>query len=325
MDVDGDHSAEVAVAEQHPIQVVVRRTGLSADVLRAWERRYGVVEPARSPTGRRLYSDADIERLRLLHRAVRGGRAIGQLSGMATAELRSLVREDEAEEGQSPVPTRESPSGASMIVAECLAAVEHLDAAALEERLQRAASDLGAASLLEGVIVPMLEAVGAGWVDGRYSITQEHLVSAVVRQVIGGLLRGASGDAARPLALFATPSGERHELGALMAAAMAALQGWRVLYLGADLPMDDLGTAVAVHRPRVVALSVVSAEVTETLPEQVASLKPHLSAETTLLVGGRGAAMRAGELAQLGAVTIHGLAGFRELLSTMGAASRPAG
>ena len=311
------------MAEQHPIQVVVRRTGLSADVLRAWERRYGVVEPARSPTGRRLYSDADIERLRLLHRAVRGGRAIGQVSELSTAELRSLIREDETEAGQSPVQSRPPASGAATVVAECLAAVDRMDAAALEDRLHRAASDLGAANLLEGVVVPTLEAVGARWADGQYSIAQEHMVSAVVRQVIGGLLRGASADTARPLALFATPSGEHHELGALMAAAMAALQGWRVLYLGADMPMDDLGKAVAVNRPQVVALSTVSGEVAATLVEQVASLKPHLPPETTLLVGGRGAAMHAAELAQLGAVSIHGLTGLRDLLATTGAGARP--
>jgi DNA-binding transcriptional MerR regulator len=84
--------------KRHPIQVVVRRTGLTADVLRAWEKRYGVIEPGRSEGGRRLYSDRDIERLRLLRRATGAGRRISQIAGLATEELAALVKEDEREE-----------------------------------------------------------------------------------------------------------------------------------------------------------------------------------------------------------------------------------
>jgi methanogenic corrinoid protein MtbC1 len=311
------------VAEQHPIQVVVRRTGLSADVLRAWERRYGVVEPARTATGRRLYSDDDIERLRLLHRAVRGGRSIGQVSALSTSELRALVREDETEEVQ---PTGrhggEARADVSGVVADCLAAVDQLDAAALEDRLTRAGTDVGASVLLEGVVTPVLATVGHRWVEGDYTIAHEHMTSAVVRQVIGRMLRGTTADAARPLALVAAPAGEHHELGAMMVAAIAGLQGWRVLYLGADMPMEDLGQAVSKHQPRVVALSTVSPEAASTLPKQLATLKPYLSPDTTLLVGGQAAETHWDALEKLGAVRVRGLGGLRDLLAGMEAGSR---
>jgi len=82
--------------KRHPIQVVAKRTGLSADVLRAWEKRYGVLKPARSEGGRRLYSDEDIEYLRLLRRATVAGRNVGQVAGLSRDELEATVREDEA-------------------------------------------------------------------------------------------------------------------------------------------------------------------------------------------------------------------------------------
>src|SRR5919107_4915681 len=81
-----------AEGPRHPMRVVTRRTGLSADVLRVWEKRYGVVTPSRSDTGRRLYSDTDIERLRLLHRATLAGRSIGQVAGLSTPALLELAR-----------------------------------------------------------------------------------------------------------------------------------------------------------------------------------------------------------------------------------------
>ena len=88
--------------KRHPIQIVVRRTGLTADVLRAWERRYTAVEPARSSSGRRLYTDDDIERLRLLKRATDAGRSIGQVATLATDALTAMVRDDEAQEAEAP-------------------------------------------------------------------------------------------------------------------------------------------------------------------------------------------------------------------------------
>jgi methanogenic corrinoid protein MtbC1 len=148
------------------------------------------------------------------------------------------------------------------------------------------------------------------------------MASAVVRQVIGRMLRGATADAARPLALVAAPAGEHHEIGAMMVAAIAGLQGWRVLYLGADMPMADLGQAVAKHQPRVVALSAVSPDAASALPKQLATLKPYLPAATTLLVGGQAAETQWDALEKLGAVRVHGLGGLRDLLADMGAGSR---
>ena len=301
---------------RHPIKVVVRRTGLSADVLRAWERRYHVIEPDRSTSGRRLYSDEDIERLRLLRLATLAGRSIGGVSRLSTAELQHLVRDDEAEATR--VPSVEPPPAdpeVAALLAQARRAVEDLDAAALEQALARAAVTLGAGRLLDGVLGPLLIDIGEGWAAGRLSVAHEHVASAVMRQVLGGLLRAAPADNGLPLGVFGTPPGERHELGALMAAATAAAAGWRVVYLGADLPLDDLVTAVRRHRARMLALSVVSTERSAALTRELASLRALLPADAALVVGGRAAPADVEALADAGVVRVDGLGELREFLS----------
>ncbi len=307
------------VQKQHPIQVVVRRTGLSADVLRAWERRYGVVEPARSPTGRRLYSDEDIERLRLLRRATSSGRSIGQISGHSTDELTRLIRDDEAEEARVPEAEPRSTDGAADLIDEALDAAEDMDASRLEHLLARAVGLLGAERMLEAVAAPVLTEIGERWAAGELSIAHEHLVSGVIRQVVGDLLRTSSSDPDRPLILCATPAGERHEFGALMAAVIAATMGWRVLYVGADLPAEDLARAASSHRPRLVALSVVSPDAAAQLGGELRRLRGALPPDTTLLVGGRGVGRLAKALEQEGAVHLDNLAALRAYLAAGGA------
>ncbi len=307
--------------KQHPIQVVVRRTGLSADVLRAWERRYGVVEPARSATGRRLYSDDDIERLRLLRRATSSGRSIGQISGLSTEELTRLVRDDETEEARVPEAKPGPADGAEDLMVDALDAAEDMDAARLERVLARGIGLFGAERMLEAVAAPVLTEIGERWTTGELSIAHEHLASAVIRQVVGDLLGTSSADPDRPLILCATPAGERHEFGALMAAVIAATLGWRVLYLGADLPAEDLARAVSRHRPRLVALSVVSRDAAAQLGVELRRLRGALPADTTLLVGGRGIKRVAKTLEQEGAVHLDSLAALRAYLAAGGSPS----
>jgi methanogenic corrinoid protein MtbC1 len=301
--------------QRHPIKVVVRRTGLSADVLRAWERRYGVIDPDRSASGRRLYSDDDIERLRLLRLATLGGRSIGSVSRLSTAELARLVRNDEAE--LTRVPTAEEPPSdpdTAALLEACRRAVAELDAVGLQRALGRATVTLGAARLLDGLVVPLLSEIGERWSAGEISVAHEHMASAAVRQVLGGLLQAAPLDAGAPEALFGTPAGERHELGSLMAAATAAAAGWRVVYLGPDLPTDDLLVAVSRHRPRLLALSLMTDARSPDTVRALTDLRRRLPTDVALVVGGRGATQYDDTLASLDAVRVDGLAGFRLFL-----------
>lgn len=276
---------EVSDDAIHPIGVAAERAGITPDVIRAWERRYGVVDPNRDEAGRRVYTSADIARLRLLARATEGGHSIGQVVELPPDQLEELVRTDEAAR-RAAAPVSEVPESAREVVEAALARVEALDAAGLEALLLRAASLHGVPLLLRGVLAPFFHAVGDQWHEGLFTAAQEHMASAIVRGVLSRLLSGIPVPPGAPALLVATPAGERHEIGALLVAATATLEGWLVTYLGADLPAADIAGAARETRARAVAVSAVYAPRPEALADEISALRAALASDVTLFLGG---------------------------------------
>jgi DNA-binding transcriptional MerR regulator/methylmalonyl-CoA mutase cobalamin-binding subunit len=313
------------------MRVVTRRTGLSADLLRAWERRYAVVKPTRSKGGRRLYSDADIERLRLLYRATLGGRSIGQVAELPTEALAALVRQDavtdsEIERARASAQRAELDGQpvAGDYLDDCLGMVERLDATALEATLRRAAVVLPATALLDGLAVPLLARVGTCWREGTLRPVHGHLVSAIVRRVLESMIAGASSPLATANLVVATPAGQIHEFGALLVAATAAAEGWRVTYLGADLPAEDIAEAATRTRARAVALSVVYPAEDPALGDELRRLRAALPNDIALVVGGAASAAYGEALDEIGAMRLNDLAHLRTHLAGLRRARRRA-
>jgi DNA-binding transcriptional MerR regulator/methanogenic corrinoid protein MtbC1 len=306
------------------MRVVTRRTGLSADLLRAWERRYEVVQPSRSEGGRRLYSDADIERLRLLYRATLAGRSIGQVAELSTEALTALVRQDAKADAEAE-PAGQGAQGSELMppppaagyLADCIRSVERLDAPGLDATLRRAAVALPAAVLLDGVVVPLLERLGTGWREGTLRPVHEHLVSAVLRRLLDRVIESASSPLATANLVVATPVGQVHEFGALVVAATAAAEGWRVTYLGTDLPAEDIAEAAARTRARAAALSVVFPAGDAALEGELRRLRAVLPKNVTLVVGGAAASAYSGVLNEIGAARLDDLEAFRAQLRTL--------
>lgn len=244
------HSGSDAL--QYPIRAVSRMTGISVDTLRAWERRYEAVVPVRSDRGR-LYSDADVVRLQRLAELVKRGHAIGTIATLADRELERLVERTE---------TQAASAGADEAPAADLGALmdglDRYDLLRIESNLNRFAAVLPPRDLVFAVIVPLLQEVGRRWEAGTLRPAQEHLVSAIVRSVLGGLLRATARPGATPRLVLATPSGERHELGLLCAALLAASAGYGVVYLGADLPAADIEHAVTEAGARVAMIGLTT-------------------------------------------------------------------
>jgi len=306
------------------MRVVTRRTGLSADLLRAWESRYKVVKPSRSEGGQRLYSDADIERLRLLYRATLAGRSIGQVAELSTEVLTALVRQDAEADAEAEVasqgPQRSvlvtSPPAAGYLT-DCLRFVERLDAPGLDATLRRAAVALPAAALLDGVVVPLLERMGTRWREGTLRPVHGHLAAAVLRRLLERVIESASSPLATRNVVVATPVGQVHEFGALVVAAAAAAEGWRVTYLGTDLPAEDIAEAAARTRARAVALSVVFPAGDATLEDKLRRLRALLPKDVTLAVGGAAASAYRAVLNEIGAARLDDLEAFRAQLRTL--------
>jgi DNA-binding transcriptional MerR regulator/methylmalonyl-CoA mutase cobalamin-binding subunit len=301
---------------RHPMGVVVQRTGLTSHVLRAWERRYGAVEPGRTKGGQRLYSDADVLHLRLLKRATEGGRSIGSVAELSTDELVSLVGEDaESVRGRRLVggPEVEPYLGA------CLEAADRMDAQALREELMRAVVRLSPSEFAGTVVAPLLERVGELWERGRMRPAQEHVVSTAVRQVLDWLLGRFDAPPAAPLLVAGTPEGELHEFGAMLAAVVAADAGWRVLYLGPSLPASEIAAAADRAGAAAVAVSVVDGALEDAARagREVAALRSSLPEGVLLVVGGR----RAASVEADGVTQVEDLVALREVLDAASAAA----
>jgi len=287
---------------RHPIAVVAERVGLSHDLLRMWERRYGVVTPDRAPNGQRLYSDADIDRLALLKAATHAGRSISQVAALSTEALAALVDEDEAARERRVIPTIGPADNSELgdVVESALVLARALDSPALDDTLRRAASTVGVPTFIESVAAPLLRRVGDEWHAGRVTLAQEHLVSSLVHDILAESMRSFAGRNGGPRALVATLAGERHAIGAALVGAAAAADGWNVLYLGPDLPANEIADAAAAAGARVVAVSIVYVEQRNAVIAAVQTLRSRLPQPITLLAGGQGAVALGSELARIG-------------------------
>jgi len=302
---------------RHPIQVVAARTGLSPDVLRSWERRYEAVRPCRSGVRRRMYSDREIERLRLLRRATEGGRRIGDIAHLSPAELDALVREDSVALARPEIRSEPAAVAAATHRARCLEAAVRLDAAGLECLLARAAVDLDLDSLLDGVVGPMLEEIGERWLRGVLSIAHEHMATARVRSLLDSLRIAFADPVASRVLIATTPRGQFHEIGALEVSVVAAVDGWRSVYLGPDLPAAEIVAAARELGARAVALSIVWPDPERAVAAELEAVATGLPDATALLVGGRAAAEHGPLLARLGARLPAGLPGLRAELARL--------
>jgi DNA-binding transcriptional MerR regulator/methylmalonyl-CoA mutase cobalamin-binding subunit len=297
------------------MRVVSIRTGLTPDLLRAWERRYGVVAPTRSDGGQRLYSDADIDRLALLARAVNGGRPISQVASLPVDELRALVAQDENSARDAPTAAvAPAPGDRVSVLREAISAVERFDAETLESILRKAALRDGTDALLDSIVAPLLIDIGSRWHEGALSPAHEHLASAVVRRVLSWMMESSAQDDAAPVLLVATLPNQQHELGALLAATVASSRGWRVVYLGASLPAADIAIAAHETGAAAVALSFVYPPDDPAVSGALSELREALPATTSIIAGGAAAGNYAASLGAAGVVTIESTREWRSWL-----------
>jgi DNA-binding transcriptional MerR regulator len=262
-------------AEQtYPLRSAARLTGLSPEVLRAWERRYGAVTPLRTSGGTRRYRASDLERLRLLSANVAAGHRIGQLVPLSNAELEQLARS-----GSVPSPDR---------LQTLFEALEAFDSAEAQRQLSVLFAALGPVRFAREVASPFLHEIGERWVGQRISIASEHLATAILRSMLGSTLQPSVAALRGARIIFATLPGERHEIG-LLTAAMAALgAGANPIYLGPEVPIDELLRTAERSRAAAIALSAVT-QPTADVVRALAALRGGLPSQVQLWIGGAGA------------------------------------
>jgi DNA-binding transcriptional MerR regulator len=220
---------------------LAKRTGVSPELLRAWEQRYGLLEPARTAGGFRLYSAADEARVQRMQRLVSGG--------LAAAQAAHLILSRE------PVPGTASASATILedAAGNLVASLDRLDEQAANTALDRLFAAYTVETVLRVVLIPYLHRLGERWETGEISVAQEHFASNLLRGRLLGLAQGW-GQGQGPGAILACLPGEHHELGLLVFGVALRRRGWRITYLGTNSPISAVADTARSLRPAVVVL-----------------------------------------------------------------------
>lgn len=228
---------------------LARRTGVSPELLRAWEQRYGLLQPTRTPGGFRLYSAADEASVQRMQGLVSGG--------LAAAQAARLVLSDD----ESAPPPMASPSATTLEEAagDLTASLDRLDEQAANIALDRLFSTYTVETVLQEVVLPYLHRLGERWESGEVSVAQEHFASNLLRGRLLGLAQGW-GQGRGPGAVLACVPGEHHELGLLAFGVALRRRSWRITYLGTDSPIGAIADTSRTVQPAVVVLLSMNPE-----------------------------------------------------------------
>ncbi len=267
------------------IRVVANRTGIAADTLRVWERRYGFPNPERRPGGSRVYSEDDVARLLLVNRALAEGYRPSEVVPLPRSELEKIV-------GRTPA----SPAAAGAVGAVGAVTVEAITDALVADDVDRVRSLLRAGALLHGpkafvseVAHPLAVRVGRLWEEGRLEVRHEHLASALLTTQLRLLLAANEEGPRRPVVVLATLPGEPHALALDMVAVHLAASFAAPRLLGADTPPGDIVEAAKALSADAVGLSISGAADVRAAQKGARAIARELPAGVELWLGGAGA------------------------------------
>ncbi len=263
------------------------RTEVSVPTLRAWEQRYGLLQPERTTGGHRLYSERDIERVRSMSRLIGEGWA-------AAAAAREALREDTS----PPLASEATPAVTEALVTRMTRAIDDLDAPTVDGIVDDVLARFDIPRAVDEVFMPVLHHLGDGWANDPRVIAREHFATNALRPRLQRLLRIGSRPGGRSC-IAAAPEHEEHDMGLLCAAVVAADAGWRVHYLGARTPTEALERAVAEVRPQVVLVASLFREHAEAFLDEMAP-RP---GSVAFVLGGAG--FHAEDVERLAAATLH--------------------
>ena len=263
------------------IAAVERDTGLSKDVLRMWERRYGFPEPERDGNGERLYPETQVERLRLIKRLMDQGHRPGKLMAATPEELAQLAPRRPASRQMGAEIDGED-------LGELLILIKQHDAAGYQQAMQQRLARQGFQSFVQDTVAPLTRRVGEAWEDGSFEVFEEHLFTELTKRLLRQAIAALPGGVRSPRILLTSVPDEQHVLGLLMAEGLFVLEGAECIPLGTQMPLLEIGHAAVAHQANIVALSFSIAFRSRQIPGLLQQLRQILPMTIELWVGGRG-------------------------------------
>lgn len=264
----------------YSIKAITTLTGLPAETLRAWERRYAGITPARSDNGRRQYSQQDLEKLTLLAQLTRNGHTISKIAGLNCEALHNL------QQSQALHKNTLHPLLDQIVEAVMDYRIDHC-----EQLLKRALVASEPLEYARDILLPALKKIGELWHEEKLSIAQEHMFTCCVNRIVLSMVNNLhNGSTNRPTMLFATPSGEPHECGILLGCLLAATLQYRCYFLGANLPGKDIVEATYHLQSDIIVIGMVKTPPEQTTIEQLRVIATaHETEASTIWIGGSGA------------------------------------
>ena len=265
----------------HRIHRVAKLTSLSKDVIRVWERRYGLVKPSRSSNRYREYSDEEVALLRFVKAQMEQGATIGSLAAEGHDSLIARMRV------ATPVSAEEQKPH-DRLLDDLIGSLDPLDKAGFERRLNGAVAVIPFDEAVQRILLPLQRRIGELWHQGRLDTAVEHYVTKMIQQKLFSVMNQLPVNEFGPRVLIACPEGESHEIGAQAVAYIAATKGCHVYYLGSDLPSSDLATFCEKIKPDLVLLSLTEIKAEAAALQQIKELEK-LATSWSVGVGGQGA------------------------------------
>lgn len=284
------------------ISSVERETGLSKDVLRMWERRYGFPKPGRDDNGERQYTSAEVARLRAVKRLMDVGMRPGKIVRCAIEELNALA------DRRIERPGDETASAAER---DFVALLRSHDAAGLQNALANQLMRQGLQRFVLETMAPLNRAVGEAWMRGELQIFEEHLYTEQLQVALRTAINAFPRQSGTPRTLVTTFPGEQHGLGLLMVEALLVPEGTQCISLGVQTPLDDIRRAALAHKADIVALSFSAAFPVRQASDGLAALRRQLPPSVGLWAGG--------EMTRRVRRTLPGVALIPDLAGTLGA------
>ena len=270
----------------HRIHRVAKLTGLSKDVIRVWERRFGILKPTRGANRYRNYSDEDVALLRFLKEQLDAGGSIGELAKLGREELLGRAR-------ASAPRTSFVDNTFSRLLRELLSTLNPFDRVIFEKRLNGAVAVVPFEEALHGILLPLQEQVGQLWHENHIDVAIEHYVTKQIQQKIFSAMNQLPVAEFGAKVVVAGPPGEEHDIAALTVAYRCRVRGCRVYYLGANVPVAPLANFCGKVEPDLTIMSFPLALSDDKATELVQALADEVSPVSNLAVGGYGAiAMR---------------------------------
>lgn len=263
------------------IATVERETGLSKDVLRMWERRYGFPLPDRDANGERLYPAAQLDRLRLIKRLMDQGYRPGKLITASNEELAQLGPRH---------PANRQVSDNTGELAELLALIKQHDAVGYQQAMQQRLARQGLQHFVQDTVAPLTQQIGEAWEDGRFEVFEEHLFTELTKRLLRQAIATLPGGTRSPRIVLTTVPDEQHVLGLLMVESLFALEGAECIPLGTQMPLREIGRAAVAHQANIVALSFSTAFPRRQISGVLEQLRQLLPTNIALWIGGQGTA-----------------------------------